>query len=388
MRAPRVLSYLLAAALLTAAFYALLLAYADYLFHTGTPENIRRAAELVPSHPIYALRSGNPEGALQLNPYLSEAWIDLALAAEQSQQFGEAERLFLKAAEMDRMFAPRWALANFYFRRQSSEPFWRWLRLAAERSYGDRTALFRLAWRFTADSTLILTRAIPPQPEILSLYIEFLRSEEKWEAAAEAAGALSPLIPPTGPQLIALAEALLQAGKGAAALRVWNLWDSQRQLDPVSARSLTNAAFATEPIHKGFDWRFPWRNGVSHHWSPQTHEVRITLDGRQPEHTELLEQFLPVVPAAQYQFTFQYRLERISAKAGLLWKWSCLDGTALGEAPLRPDPTPRLQQSAGLAVPPDCSIIRLTFLYHRQPGTVRPEGVIVFVPPFALLRSR
>ncbi len=176
---PRIPALLFAGASLFAAFLALRLAYAAFLFHSGQPEAIAHAAAIVPSNATYAMRAGNLQRAVELNPYLSSAWLELALAAESAGNPTEAERLFLRAAKVDRTFEPRWALANFYFRRQTEDAFWQWLRLAAERSYGDRTALFRLAWRFTSDSGTILTRGILATPEFAGLYLDFLRTERK-----------------------------------------------------------------------------------------------------------------------------------------------------------------------------------------------------------------
>jgi len=386
---PRLPSLALAALFSSAAIYAFRLAYANYLFHTGSPANIQRAAQLVPSNPSYALRTGNLKRALELNPYLSQAWIDLALAAEESNNFQQAERLYRKAAEVDKMFAPRWALANFYFRRSRPDLFWQWLRLAAERSYGDRTAIFRLAWRFTSDSSLILAKAIPHTPEFLTLYLHFLRTEQKWDPAVEAAAALAPIATPAAREhLLDLCEALLQSNHPAHALRVWNLWNPSRALDPPSGRSLANPDLSTAPIHKGFDWRFPWRGGVSHHWSAPAREIRITLDGREEERTDLLELITPVVPGVTYRLEFRYRLQRIPPASGIRWSIACLGHEQFQEIPITQPADQPIHTAAPVSVPARCEALRLTLRYQRQPGTVRPEGDFFLAAPFQLSRTR
>lgn len=385
-RAP---AFLLAALASFAAFHALRFAYADFLFQSGTPENLRLAARIAPANPIYALRSGNPQRALALNPYLSEAWLDLAHQAESANNPAQAEHLYLEASIVDQTFAPRWALANFYFRRQQPDDFWRWLRLAAERSYGDRTALFRLAWHFTSDSQLILRKSILPTPEYLGLYLDFLRTEAKWEAAVEAASALAPLARPLEQsKLLDLCESLLRAGRGGEAVRVWNLWDPRQGLDAAAGRSLANGDFAREPLGKGFDLRFPWRAGVTHRWSAQPRQVRVSLDGREQERTELLEQFAPVVPGAAYAFEFRYRMERIPANSGIRWSLSCPDQPVFFEMPLAKAPPDFVTVATPLRIPPRCATLRITLLYQRLPGTVRPEGDFVLAAPLTLTRTR
>ncbi len=385
-RAP---AYLLAALAALAAFHALRFAYADFLFQSGTPENLHRAARIVPSNPIYALRSGDPKRALALNPYLSEAWIELAQQAESANHPAEAERLYLEASKVDQTFAPRWALANFYFRRQQADDFWRWLRLAAERSYGDRTALFRLAWHFTEDSQQILRQSILPTPEFLGLYLDFLRTEAKWEAAVEAASELAPLArPPEKAKLLDLCESLLLAGRGDAAVRIWNLWDPAQRLDVAAGQSLANGDLAREPLGKGFDLRFPWRAGVTHRWSAQARQIRITLDGREQERTELLEQFAPVVPGAAYVYEFQYRLERIPAHSGIRWSFSCPEQPDFLEILIGRAPPDFVTIATPLRIPPRCHMLRITLGYQRLPGTVRPEGDFLLTAPLTLTRTR
>ena len=385
MRIARLLpSLLIASASLFAAFHALRFTYADFLFHSGTPENIQKAAAIVPSNPTYAYRSGNLKRAVQLNPYLSPAWIDLAFAAEAANNPHEAEKLFLQAAQVDQTFTPRWTLANFYFRRQQTEPFWRWLRLAAERSYGDRTALFRLAWRFTQDSKTILDRAILPTPEFLTLYLDFLRAEAHWDAAVETASRLAPIAGAAEKaHLLELSDALLRANQPASAIQVWNLWDPARAIDPPSGRSLTNGNLATEPLGKAFDWRLPWREGVSHRWSASSREIRITLDGRQAEGTPLLEQFTAVLPGKPYRFEARHRLDRISANSGIRWTLACPPRPQFLEIPIGPDST-----AAPFTVPPGCNIVNLTLLYLRASGTVRQEGDFFLLAPVQLARTR
>ncbi|MFN7936624.1 MAG: hypothetical protein U0R19_25100 [Bryobacteraceae bacterium] len=370
----RLPTLLLCSASLFAAFHALRFAYADFLFQSGTPENIRKAAAIVPSNPTYAYRSGNLKRAVQLNPYLSPAWIDLALAAEADNNPAEAERLFLQAAKVDQTFSPRWALANFYFRRQQTEPFWRWIRLAAERSYGDRTALFRLAWHFSQDSKTILDRAILPTPEFLGLYLDYLRSQSQWDAAVETASRLAPIArPEEKAQLLELCDALLKANQTASAIRVWTLWDSARPLVPT---------LSTLPIGKGFAWRLPWREGVSHQWSAPAQQIRITLDGRQAERTELLDFFTPVHPGT-YHLESHHRLARIAASSGIRWSFACPPRNPFLEVPIGREAT-----SATLTVPAACDLLHITLLYQRASGTVRQEGDFFLVSPFSLLPAR
>src|SRR5215475_4318191 len=83
--------------LLFAAYWAFRFAYAEYAYRSG---DFQRAAALVPFHPEYQARIGNLRGAVELNPYFSAAWLELAFNLEQEGKFGEAEQCLRQAAKV------------------------------------------------------------------------------------------------------------------------------------------------------------------------------------------------------------------------------------------------------------------------------------------------
>lgn len=376
----RVCRALVCLLLAVASFWSIRLAWADYLFRTNLPANIRRAAELVPFHPQYQAMAGDLRRAVALNPYLSSAWLELAQQAELAGNLAEAERCFLKAAEVDHQFEPRWMLANFYFRHSNVEPFWRWIHLAAERSYGDRTGLYRLCWRMTGDSSEILRRAIPERADLLADYLQFLLGQNQLDAALEAAPKL--LDHSTGEQqapLMGLCERLIAARRGADAARVWNGviargWLPYRRLDPQASVWLTNADLRSAPLGKGFDWRLLWRAGVTSTWIPTLRQIRVELTGKQTEQTDLLQQFVPSLTAGSYAFRYRYRTEGLEGPTGLRW---VIAGA-----------TPKPVESEDLAspdwrtsevrftVPRFVDLMEVTLCYRRASGTSRAEGSI------------
>ena len=185
----RIVANVAAGAVLGLAIYwSLRLGYADHLFRSGTPEGVKRAVELAPGNARYqdhwaailedsgkdpAAALAAMEAAVASNPRDSSSWMELGLRAERDGDLQKAERCLLEAARVDRQYDPRWTLANFYFRKSDWENFWLWAREAAAMSYGDSAALFRLGWRATQDPALILSRAIPDQPQVLARFIGF-----------------------------------------------------------------------------------------------------------------------------------------------------------------------------------------------------------------------
>ena len=383
---PSLFSILLTGFSLFSAFWALRLAYAEYLFRsTG---QVNRAITLAPGNPDYAVRSGDFRRAVQLNPYHSEAWIELALQAEISGKYADAEAHLMRANEVDKTFAPRWAAANFYFRQQKDEQFWRWMRLATERSYGDMTALYRLAWRYTDDSRCILDRMIPNNAEFLGSYLDFLKKEMRWRAAAEAAEKYARAGGSSG-KMLELCEELLSQQQVLRARQVWKLWEGRRASTAEPANLLSNPKLSWKPSGMGFDWRLPWREGVVQRWVETTGEMRILLDGRQDEHTELLTQIVPVAPDGFYSFRYQYRPHRVPARTGLRWRGTCTPGGNRSfEQLIEGDGESWSEKKIEFRTSMNCELLQLRLLYERLPGTARIEADFSVAGPFVLVRSR
>ena len=89
--------------------------------------------------------------ASQVNPLDSANWIWLAAREEGSNRMQAAERDLLQAFAVDRQFEPRWALANFYFRRGAGTQALGWARKTLEFGGGNLNAVFELCWNISDD---------------------------------------------------------------------------------------------------------------------------------------------------------------------------------------------------------------------------------------------
>ncbi len=371
MRAARRLAELgLAALLVFAAYWALRLAWADYQFRSGTSEGAARAAHWVPFRAEYQAAAGNWKRAVELNPYFSKGWIQLALEAEAAGDRREAERLLLEAARVDKLFEPRWALANFYARQANQAEFWKWARLAAERSYGDRTGLFRLSQRVTKDPLEIASRIFPADPVLRREFASFLATEGALDGAAAIARSL-PL--ETGDAFrLDLTDRLIHAGRFEQARALW----------PASAVALTNGNLETAPSSKAFDWRLHWRSGVNTTWSPG--RLRIELNGKQPEAVDLVSQYVWIDEPGVYRFSYRYRSEEIAKESGLYWTVFGAE-TAAPRKSLHHDGW--IGESLEFRTGKPREIVRLELRYERRQGTVRAEGILWLEGPMKLERA-
>ncbi len=390
--ARRVFARLLAAAsalaFLLAAVWILRLAWADFEFRRGTPASIERAARLAPGSTSYWMarsdwgspeREADLERAVSLNPYSSEAWIELGLIAEARGDLARAERRLKQAAQVDKGFLPRWTLSNYYFRRRQPEEFWKWIRLSLLVAPSDATALYRLCWMFEPDEELILARAIPDEPDHLARYLLFLIAERRIQAATRVAHRLIARGAETHVGLLVnLAEQLLMEGSAGRALELWNAMSKAcllpyQALEPDRGRLLTNADFRREPRGAGFDWRILPVEGVTAEVLPEGRGLRLRFSGRQPEHGELLAQYVPVRPGACYVLHSRSQTDEVSEVSGLRWVISEVGSRRrLAAGPLGGEGN----GAVAFCAPPGVGLIKLTLRYDRPVGSTPLRGSV------------
>jgi tetratricopeptide (TPR) repeat protein len=326
----------------------------------------------------YQARLDRLDRAVKSNPYLASAWIERGLRAEAAGDADKAEASLREAARVDRTFEPRWTLANFYFRRGNWDEFWKWVRAAADMSYGDRTGLFQLCWRATADPQTILDRAIPPDRVMLADYVDYLARAERYPAAQAAAYRWLPLAGKEDvPALLRFCDLLLEkAHDTSGATQIWNVliakaWlPFQQPLDLNAGSVITNGTFRTPPLSHGFDWRLLSQPGIR---TASRQGLAITLDGHQEEHAELLIQWIPLRPSSTYELTIQAQSNDIPAGAGLRSK--ILDGASAAVFAESEISLP--VSSLRFETPPRVSLGKLVLSYQRALGTSRAAGTVV-----------
>jgi hypothetical protein len=353
--------------MLMAAAILVVAAYAEFLFRTGKPENMAQAARIVPWSPEYQAGIGNMRRAVELNPYYAEGWMELAVEAEGKGEMGEAERFFLKAGEVDKRFRARWALANFYYRRERWEEFWKWLKLASERSYGDRTAMFQLAER-VGDSREVLKKGLAVDAALLGEYLEYQLQRKQVDGAWAAGQALmEQMTEGERPKLLKRCEVLLEAERVEEGIAVWNRLQPERRVAPQEGIHLGNAGLAYAPLAWGLDWRLLWRDEVETRWAAR--RIRVELSGKQPEQVELISLWVPVERGVQYEFGYRYRTEGIGKKSGLRWvvDGAAVDGGSLWAADWK-DGRLRVTPGGGKR------LVKLVLRFDRELGTMRAAG--------------
>jgi tetratricopeptide (TPR) repeat protein len=372
-----------AAALVAAVCLAgtVLLGWEDHLALLWTRAGIEEAIRLAPGDArnydalagldgpdrIWAL-----ERLSEVNPYDSLARIELGLLAELQGDRTRAERLLIEAARVDKTYAPRWSLANFYFRSNDPAKFWPWLREAARMSYGDPRGLAQLAWDLAEDAPEGLAALSDRQP-VLESYVSLLLDNNRLGPAETAANKLLEVYGKEAAGAVLVhCDRFLNAGRPEAALRLWNRLAgarliSARPLDPERGPHLTNGDFGSEPLSRGFDWRLPPVEGVEMVRLPAGAGLRFSFSGRQPEDCMLMLERVPLAPDRSWRLRFEYRSQGMAAETGLRWR-------TIGAESQAPASEAWREAVFEFKSPPGASVVPLALAYQRAPGTTRMEG--------------
>jgi hypothetical protein len=379
----------------TGALIALLCGYACYwsarwaLADFIIRFSIERALRLAPANPDYYLRwaraepgSALPalERAVELDPMDSSVWIELAEADEKHGDVLRAEHDLLRAADLDRTFAPRWLLAQFYSRRRDETHFWRAVRAALDASYDDITPLFDMCWEIAPDPQVIQDRALPERPDVWRQYFDFLLTNHHLDAANAIANRIVHDAGPEAlPSLLSFCDRLIEANQVPRAVEVWNLLVTKRLLDyrglaPRQGLSLTNGSFAKPILARAFDWRVSAPPEVAYRQETLPSGLRFEFFGNQPEHCELLTQFVPVEPDRQYRFVAKYDTEGLDADTGFALDLSSGRDLLLGGGALAPSQRRQTTHSYEFKTTSQTTLVKLELAYSRVLGTVRIEG--------------
>jgi len=393
----RLLAILAFVASASCCYWSLRLGWADWLAREATPDGATKSIRLAPGNSTYlqyaAITAEDNGGdgtalraqAVQLNPLDSKNWIRLAARAEVQNQTVEAERDLLRAFAVDRQFEPRWALANFYFRKGDRDRTLEWARRALEFGGGDLGAVFQLCWNAGRNGSEILQKAIPPRREVLGQYLQYLDGTARLDDASQVANKLLPVAGVEDePALAAHCDRCLTLGRLDAAIAVWNgllergLIHGER-IEPGAGKSLVNPEFRRELTGSGFDWHIQPVDGVVVERLPNGSGVRVVFSRKEPESFVILGQYAALAPQRKYRFRFRYETAGMSG-AGTKWLIydSATKAVLVSAGPSEVGSAGEHTLESQFQSPDDCRLVRIELQYAREPGTVRPEGSIRF----------
>ena len=356
----------------------------DEFYWQDNAESIRAAIRLEPDCWWYYMQLARWDekdaeellrSSLQLNPYNSDAAIDLGLRYEAVGDFGRAEKLFLQAFTVDRTYAPRWTLTNFYFRRENLPAFWEWARRAAEMPTNDIGALFELCWRVTPDPRTIEAKIVENDASVIRQYVDFLMSKDHAPAAVHAALRLVRFGSPDvdRERLFSLTDRTIAANDAPGANSLWLELIRQHWIIADSSFP-NNPEFARDPLPVNFDWHLSSGNGL-HSW-PGSSGLVTEFTGDESESSTIAEQTISL-PPGNYRLESSYRTQGIASNTGIRWEIAdCESDAVQASSPFLSSDTPA-KFTLPFPVDPDHRLLRLRLVYRRQIGTSRVSGTLV-----------
>ncbi|MFN7925853.1 MAG: hypothetical protein U0Q16_37480 [Bryobacteraceae bacterium] len=239
--------------------------------------------------------------------------IEQGLDLEEAGLVRDAEAVLLEAASADRRFAPRWTLANFYFRRGNRPEFWRWAREGFAVGRYDLEALMDLCWTVSADGAEVWN-ALPERLPVWRSYLRYLSQKGRWTAAAPVVNRLLEQGEARdASDILDWMDKMAESGHVGLVAREWNrLCERNWIACAPSQAGVVNGAFAIEPVGRGLDWRFVAAPQVTPRWAPGAMRFQFGADA--PESGELLWQPLAESGAFEPAFERSGSLEKASVE--------------------------------------------------------------------------
>ncbi len=380
------------------------MASAGWLFQQDTAASVPAAVQLVPFNSAYLARLAawkpNEKVALlhravMLNPFDSESWIQLGFVSEfQQHDEARAEKYFLRAAEVNKMFLPKWTLTNFYFRHGNITNFFHWASATLAITPYSPEPVFTQMWLMSQDAERI-ARAVPDRPRTLLPYAWFLSNAHQYgsivsviERLIKSVGNKDPRAWGRDDLLANIEDRMVLQGDRDLALSIWASmvrggWLQQNISD--AGHPLTNGDFRTPFFRHGLDWIPASVDGIKVEQSPSEGVTRLYFSGNEPEHCVILQQYLPLEAGGMYQFQWQAETRLNESPAGLTWHLGGADRPA-EYGVISPDLS--MASRWRVQAPAGTGFALLSLEYNRPLGHLRARGFVTLRSISAARESR
>lgn len=318
--------------------------------------------------------------ALEINPRLVQAWMDLANAYEQTGNFAQAEDA-LGHAVATRTYSPaiHWQAGNFFLRRGNLERMYEYFKPACRYDPERLGIAIDLSWKADSNHAAILEKLVPDELSANLRYLGFLLSRNELELA-RAAWERCLKNHAVGSSEFQAASAfgyidrLLSANRIEDAIRVWDEALQKSGTAPPATRiagsagkanMVWNGSFENEILRGGFDWRLSERTDIELQ-SDTNNPIdgfkcfRVTFTGTNIQFAGL-RQIMPVPAPGTYKLEFYLRSESLSSDQRPYFAirgYPDAAGAALRTEPF-PESTPWKKISVSFEVRKGCRAVQL-----------------------------
>ncbi len=345
--------------LLAAAKSPVLAALGDRMVPLDEEIDLRKA-QTDPDHADAHLKT-----ALAKNPWNTENWIRLSVDAESSGNIAEATYDLEQASRHDAGAAPRWANANFYFRRGDERKFLVWVNRYREVTHEDELGLFRMAIENTSDLHALLSSMPNLGCDELDTLLGTVREQnlDPDEIVQRMTGSCHDEA--SAKALDRFITDLLRSDKVDLAERV-----RQRRGD---RDPLVNASFSRPVTGEGFDWRVNLSGSVQMRQDGKQ-GIQFEFDDRVPSGTVLIFQPIALPTGSHYRLSMNVESDPPDQED---FRWELVElstgrhlASGLDEENINRMPAWRFE------VPPSNKTLALALFYKRSSGELPFQGTL------------
>ena len=225
---------------ITLCYFGIRGALAAHAFGADTREGYQRAVQLEPRDPrnryflgrayLYDFEQADPAMAVQslrksveLAPYSSEAWLELAAAYESQSDSANARQAYLSALRVYPLSPDaNWGYGNFLLREGEQEQGFTFMRRAVEVEPKRSAEAFSRALQVQSDANLLLDKLLPASPAAYLPVLRLLSDSGDLDNAQRVWGRLVELrqkVPMR--EMSKFFEAMLYQGRVADTNRLW-----------------------------------------------------------------------------------------------------------------------------------------------------------------------
>jgi tetratricopeptide (TPR) repeat protein len=350
---------MVAAALVVAlwlCFFGIRAALARYWFEEENVKLLSRAVGLEPGNPEYwyflgryqqyNLEQPDParaeqsyRRALELNPYNTDAWLDLGTAYELDGKIPDARMAYLQAQKSYPVSAEvAWRYGNFLLRQGEQAEAYKELRKAVDADPARAAAAYSRAYRTNPHIEELLDKLLPPKPAVYTGVI--------WEALGDKQLAVAKTV---WARLIALRPrleldnvdtfvgALLADGEYTEAWQAWQQGTATMNLPPLlQLRSsvVWDPSFETDVNGSTFSWKYPSvSQGVTIGLDRTeklsgNQSLQLSFDGQHDPNLETPCTQVIVQPDTTYRFSGWIKTQGLTSDQGIGFRIGAIDPAA------------------------------------------------------------
>jgi tetratricopeptide (TPR) repeat protein len=325
--------------------------------------------------------------ALDLNPRMSQAWVDLADVYERMGRTSEAESALNKAFDVH-TYSPliRWQAGNFFLRRGNLPKMYECFKIACRYDVSKMRIATELAWKIDPEHSQILYKLVPDTLPANMDYLNFLVARGELELARPVWQRCLKNEIPQDYELkpyfaFNYVDHLVAKNLVTDALRVWNgillkaetgLSDSRWKNADGSQNLVWNGSFENEIMRGGFDWCYretpeikfqvDIENRMNGLKSLQADFEKGNISG------ESLHQIVPVMSPGDYVLDFYVQTKNLTTdQMPYFFIQGHPDpGGAAGQSNPFPSTTSWIKLSFPFTVKEGCKAVRLSMMRNRS----------------------